>query len=42
MPDEDTGVLFAMAQLPPGSTREQADKVLEEDGEPFPRRTRRT
>jgi len=28
MPDEDTGVLFAMAQLPPGSTREQADKVL--------------
>jgi hydrophobe/amphiphile efflux-1 (HAE1) family protein len=29
MPDEDTGVLFAMAQLPPGSTREQADKVLQ-------------
>ena len=28
LPDEDTGVLFAMAQLPPGSTREQADKVL--------------
>lgn len=28
MPDEDTGVLFAMAQLPPGSTREQAEKVL--------------
>ncbi|HEV7402345.1 MAG TPA: efflux RND transporter permease subunit [Chthoniobacteraceae bacterium] len=28
MPDEDTGVLFAMAQLPPGSTREQADIVL--------------
>jgi hydrophobe/amphiphile efflux-1 (HAE1) family protein len=28
MPDEDTGVLFAMAQLPPGSTREQADVVL--------------
>ncbi len=28
MPDEDTGVLFAMAQLPPGSTREQSDKVL--------------
>jgi hydrophobe/amphiphile efflux-1 (HAE1) family protein len=28
MPDEDTGVLFSMAQLPPGSTREQADKVL--------------
>ena len=28
MPNEDTGVLFAMAQLPPGSTREQADKVL--------------
>jgi len=28
LPDEDTGVLFAMAQLPPGSTREQADVVL--------------
>jgi multidrug efflux pump len=28
LPDEDTGVLFAMAQLPPGSTREQADTVL--------------
>lgn len=28
MPDEDTGVLFAMAQLPPGSTREQSEKVL--------------
>ncbi|MEI9894967.1 MAG: efflux RND transporter permease subunit, partial [Chthoniobacter sp.] len=28
LPDEDTGVLFAMAQLPPGSTREQADIVL--------------
>lgn len=28
LPDEDTGVLFAMAQLPPGSTREQADEVL--------------
>ncbi|WP_395752233.1 efflux RND transporter permease subunit [Prosthecobacter sp.] len=28
LPDEDTGVLFAMAQLPPGSTREQADAVL--------------
>lgn len=28
LPDEDTGVLFAMAQLPPGSTREQADLVL--------------
>ncbi len=29
LPDEDQGVLFAMAQLPPGSTREQADKVLQ-------------
>ena len=29
LPDEDQGVLFAMAQLPPGSTREQAMKVLE-------------
>jgi hydrophobe/amphiphile efflux-1 (HAE1) family protein len=28
LPDEDTGMLFAMAQLPPGSTREQADEVL--------------
>jgi hydrophobe/amphiphile efflux-1 (HAE1) family protein len=28
LPDEDTGVLFAMAQLPPGSTREQSDAVL--------------
>jgi hydrophobe/amphiphile efflux-1 (HAE1) family protein len=28
LPDEDTGVLFAMAQLPPGSTREQSDEVL--------------
>ena len=28
LPDEDTGVLFAMAQLPPGSTRDQADEVL--------------
>ncbi len=28
MPDEDTGMLFAMAQLPPGSTREQSDEVL--------------
>jgi hydrophobe/amphiphile efflux-1 (HAE1) family protein len=28
LPDEDTGMLFAMAQLPPGSTREQADDVL--------------
>ncbi|MEO6785670.1 MAG: efflux RND transporter permease subunit, partial [Chthoniobacteraceae bacterium] len=28
LPDEDQGVLFAMAQLPPGSTREQADEVL--------------
>ncbi|MDB6155453.1 MAG: hydrophobe/amphiphile efflux family transporter [Chthoniobacteraceae bacterium] len=29
LPDEDQGVLFSMAQLPPGSTREQALKVLE-------------
>ncbi|RYD38070.1 MAG: efflux RND transporter permease subunit [Verrucomicrobiaceae bacterium] len=29
LPDEDQGVLFASAQLPPGSTREQAMKVLE-------------
>jgi hydrophobe/amphiphile efflux-1 (HAE1) family protein len=29
LPDEDQGVLFSMAQLPPGSTREQAMKVLE-------------
>ncbi|MBE2283428.1 MAG: efflux RND transporter permease subunit [Prosthecobacter sp.] len=29
LPDEDTGVLFAMAQLPPGSTREQSDLVLQ-------------
>ncbi|MES2569774.1 MAG: efflux RND transporter permease subunit [Verrucomicrobiota bacterium] len=29
LPDEDQGVLFAMAQLPPGSTREQSLKVLE-------------
>jgi len=29
LPDEDQGVLFAMAQLPPGSTREQSMKVLE-------------
>jgi hydrophobe/amphiphile efflux-1 (HAE1) family protein len=28
LPDEDQGVLFTMAQLPPGSTREQADAVL--------------
>ncbi len=28
LPDEDTGVLFAMAQLPPGSTRDQSDDVL--------------
>jgi hydrophobe/amphiphile efflux-1 (HAE1) family protein len=28
LPDEDTGVLFAMAQLPPGSTRDQSDQVL--------------
>lgn len=28
LPDEDTGVLFAMAQLPPGATREQSDAVL--------------
>jgi hydrophobe/amphiphile efflux-1 (HAE1) family protein len=28
LPDEDTGMLFAMAQLPPGSTREQSDEVL--------------
>jgi hydrophobe/amphiphile efflux-1 (HAE1) family protein len=28
LPDEDQGVLFAMAQLPPGSTREQSDAVL--------------
>jgi hydrophobe/amphiphile efflux-1 (HAE1) family protein len=28
LPDEDTGMLFAMAQLPPGSTREQSDAVL--------------
>ena len=28
LPDEDAGMLFAMAQLPPGSTREQADEVL--------------
>ena len=28
LPDEDQGVLFSMAQLPPGSTREQADEVL--------------
>ncbi len=28
LPDEDTGMIFAMAQLPPGSTREQADEVL--------------
>lgn len=28
LPDEDTGIIFAMAQLPPGSTREQADVVL--------------
>ncbi|MDI1313415.1 efflux RND transporter permease subunit [Prosthecobacter sp.] len=28
LPDEDTGVLFAMAQLPPGSTRDQSDEVL--------------
>ncbi|MES2707862.1 MAG: efflux RND transporter permease subunit [Verrucomicrobiota bacterium] len=29
LPDEDQGVLFSMAQLPPGSTREQSLKVLE-------------
>ena len=29
LPEEDQGVLFSMAQLPPGSTREQAIKVLE-------------
>lgn len=29
LPDEDQGVLFAMASLPPGSTREQSLKVLE-------------
>jgi hydrophobe/amphiphile efflux-1 (HAE1) family protein len=28
LPDEDTGMIFAMAQLPPGSTREQSDEVL--------------
>lgn len=28
LPDEDAGMVFAMAQLPPGSTREQADDVL--------------
>lgn len=28
LPDEDTGIVFAMAQLPPGSTREQSDEVL--------------
>ncbi len=28
LPDEDTGMVFAMAQLPPGSTREQSDAVL--------------
>jgi multidrug efflux pump len=30
LPDEDTGVLFGMAQLPPGSTREQSDQVLKQ------------
>jgi hydrophobe/amphiphile efflux-1 (HAE1) family protein len=29
LPDEDQGMIFSMAQLPPGSTREQAMKVLE-------------
>jgi hydrophobe/amphiphile efflux-1 (HAE1) family protein len=28
LPDEDAGMIFAMAQLPPGSTREQANEVL--------------
>jgi hydrophobe/amphiphile efflux-1 (HAE1) family protein len=28
LPDEDAGMVFALAQLPPGSTREQADDVL--------------
>jgi multidrug efflux pump subunit AcrB len=28
LPDEDAGMVFAMAQLPPGSTREQANEVL--------------
>lgn len=30
LPEEDQGVLFSMAQLPPGSTREQALHVLEQ------------
>ena len=28
LPDEDQGILFAQAQLPPGSTMEQSDAVL--------------
>ena len=28
LPEEDQGVLFAMASLPPGSTREQSNEVL--------------
>ena len=29
LPDEDQGMLMAMVQLPPGSTREQTDAVME-------------
>ncbi|WP_269522869.1 efflux RND transporter permease subunit [Coraliomargarita parva] len=35
LPDEDQGTLFAQAQLPPGSTREQTLKVLERIEEYF-------
>ncbi|MFB3778166.1 MAG: efflux RND transporter permease subunit [Bryobacteraceae bacterium] len=35
LPDEDQGMLLSMVQLPPGSTKEQTDAVLETVGRHF-------